>query len=114
MASLACSSTRAVEELTATPLPAISVTPTNTLVVAPDTPAPIVVTDTPIPATPIPPAPPAPSYTGPYDPFGPDRDCSDFATHAEAQAFYEAAGGPEVDPHRLDRDGNGIACEDLP
>ncbi|MBE7553156.1 MAG: thermonuclease family protein [Anaerolineales bacterium] len=54
------------------------------------------------------------SYTSPYDPNGPDRDCGDFSTHAEAQAFYEAAGGPVSDPHRLDRDSDGIACEDLP
>ena len=47
-----------------------------------------------------------------YDPRGPDRDCRDFATQAEAQAFYEAAG--PGDPHRLDGDGNGIACERLP
>jgi len=40
-----------------------------------------------------------------------DRDCGDFATQQEAQAFYEAAGGPERDPHRLDGDGDGIACE---
>lgn len=53
-------------------------------------------------------------YTGPYDPAGPDRNCGDFETQAEAQAFYEAAGGPQSDPHRLDRDGNGIACESLP
>jgi micrococcal nuclease len=50
----------------------------------------------------------------PYNPSGPDRDCSDFDTQAEAQAFYEAAGGPEKDPHRLDRDQDGIACESLP
>jgi hypothetical protein len=49
-----------------------------------------------------------------YDPSGPDRDCGDFDTWREAQAFYEAAGGPQKDPHRLDRDGNGIACESLP
>lgn len=42
-----------------------------------------------------------------------DRDCGDFATQAEAQAFFEAAGGPERDPHRLDADGDGIACEGL-
>lgn len=48
-----------------------------------------------------------------YDPFGPDRDCSDFATWAEAQAFYEAAGGPAQDPHRLDSDRDGVACEAL-
>ena len=41
-----------------------------------------------------------------------DKDCSDFATHSESQAFFEAAGAG--DPHRLDRDGDGIACEDLP
>jgi endonuclease YncB( thermonuclease family) len=44
----------------------------------------------------------------------PDRDCSDFATQAEAQAFFVAAGGPGRDPHRLDGDGNGRACESLP
>ena len=45
---------------------------------------------------------------------GPDRDCSDFRTQAEAQAFFEAAGGPARDPHRLDVDGDGCACENLP
>jgi hypothetical protein len=39
-----------------------------------------------------------------------DRDCDDFLTQVEAQAFYEAAGGPELDLHRLDVDGDGIAC----
>jgi len=50
----------------------------------------------------------------PYDPFGEDRNCSDFSSQAEAQAFFEAAGGPEEDPHRLDGDGNSVACESLP
>jgi len=49
-----------------------------------------------------------------YDPNGEDRNCGDFATWQEAQAFYEAAGGPNSDPHRLDADGNGLACESLP
>lgn len=53
-------------------------------------------------------------YTGPYDPHGEDKNCSDFSTQEEAQAFFEAAGGPESDPHRLDGDGNGVACESLP
>lgn len=53
-------------------------------------------------------------YAGPYDPNGPDRDCSDFDTQKEAQAFYEAAGGPKKDPHRLDPDKDGVACESLP
>ncbi|WP_051353252.1 thermonuclease family protein [Thalassobacillus devorans] len=50
-----------------------------------------------------------------YDPNGPDRDCGDFDTQAEAQAFYEAAGGPGSDPYRLDgHDGDGVVCESLP
>jgi hypothetical protein len=52
-------------------------------------------------------------YNGEYDPKGEDRNCGDFKTQAEAQAFFEAAGGPESDPHRLDADGNGAACESL-
>ena len=44
----------------------------------------------------------------------PDRNCSDFAIWSEAQSFYEAQGGPGVDPHGLDRDGDGIACQSLP
>lgn len=49
-----------------------------------------------------------------YDPSGPDRDCGEFSTQAEAQAFYEAAGGPVSDPHGLDGEGDGVACESLP
>ena len=50
-----------------------------------------------------------------YDPYdGVDRDCKDFDTWGEAQAFYEGGGIAERDPHGLDDDGNGIACEDLP
>ena len=62
--------------------------------------------------------PAAPSQPAPtssrYDPAGPDRDCSDFTTQTEAQAFFVAAGGPTNDPHRLDRDGDGVVCESLP
>ena len=43
-----------------------------------------------------------------------DRNCSDFDTWAEAQEFYLAAGGPGEDPHRLDRNSDGVACESLP
>lgn len=49
-----------------------------------------------------------------FAPAGPDRNCSDFTTWVQAQAFYIAAGGPEADPHRLDRDRDGIACQSLP
>lgn len=42
-----------------------------------------------------------------------DYDCSDFSNQAEAQRFFENQGGPVRDPHRLDRDRDGIACETL-
>jgi len=45
---------------------------------------------------------------------GEDKDCSDFATQEEAQAFFVSRGGPGSDPHRLDGDNDGIACESLP
>ncbi|SFJ67131.1 micrococcal nuclease [Halobacillus dabanensis] len=57
------------------------------------------------------------SYKGdlPFNPDGPDRDCGDFTTQEGAQEFYEAAGGPGVDPHRLDgNDDDGLVCESLP
>jgi endonuclease YncB( thermonuclease family) len=41
-----------------------------------------------------------------------DRDCSDFSTQAAAQQFFNAAG--PGDPHRLDGDDDGVACETLP
>lgn len=43
-----------------------------------------------------------------------DRDCGDFGTQAEAQRFFIDAGGPRSDPHALDADGDGVACETLP
>ncbi|MDB5225157.1 MAG: beta-lactamase domain protein [Candidatus Adlerbacteria bacterium] len=42
-----------------------------------------------------------------------DKNCPDFATHAQAQAFFIANGGPSSDPHRLDADKDGLACETL-
>lgn len=47
----------------------------------------------------------------PNRPSGGDKDCKDFATQRQAQAFYEQAG--PGDPHGLDRDRDGIACEAL-
>ncbi len=38
-------------------------------------------------------------------------NCSDFSSGAAAQKFFLAAGGPFSDPHDLDRDGDGLACE---
>ena len=49
-------------------------------------------------------------YFGSYNPVGEDRNCQDFESVAEAQAFYLAAGGPYRDPHKLDRNNDGIAC----
>jgi hypothetical protein len=47
----------------------------------------------------------------PYTATDIDHDCSDFETRYEAQLFYEANGGPEYDPHDLDRDNDGSACD---
>ena len=41
--------------------------------------------------------------------FSVDRDCDYFRTQGEAQAFFQQA-GPN-DPHQLDDDGDGLACE---
>jgi len=41
-------------------------------------------------------------------------NCGDFSTHNEAQKAYESCGGPSKDIHKLDSDGDGIACESLP
>lgn len=38
-----------------------------------------------------------------------DLDCADFANQAEAQGYLTPG-----DPHRLDGDNDGVACEDLP
>lgn len=42
-----------------------------------------------------------------------DKDCADFSSWKQAQKFYKKHGGPRYDPHRLDADHDGIACEDL-
>jgi len=43
-----------------------------------------------------------------------DRDCSDFKNQKQAQKFFKKAGGPKYDPHGLDADRDGKACESLP
>ena len=118
-----------------TPVATVFPTPTPTATVVP-TPAPSPTltptpTATPTPAPPVTPRPTAPptatpvsSPTAPYrqfsdvellfDPDGLDRSCNDFPTWWDAQNFYLAAGGPDSDPHRLDGNGNGVACESLP
>jgi endonuclease YncB( thermonuclease family) len=42
-----------------------------------------------------------------------DRDCSDFATQKAAQVFF-LQNSPSTDPHRLDADGDGVACDANP
>ena len=100
---------------TPAPNPTLTPTPTPAPTLAP-TPAP-----TPIPA-PSPAPAPAPTATPlsmpafsemPFDPHGPDRSCKDFTSWWEAQNFYYAAGGPDSDPHYLDSNGDGVACESL-
>ena len=59
------------------------------------------------------------AYEEPESPANPDktqpdesdRDCSDFSSWEEAQAFFEEA--KPGDPHRLDGDGDGIACDSI-
>ncbi len=44
-----------------------------------------------------------------------DKNCPDFTTHAEAQAYFDGKGGsPTNNVDGLDRDHDGIACETLP
>lgn len=46
---------------------------------------------------------------------GGDKDCSDFTTQEESQAYFESKGGsPTNNVDRLDSDHDGIACESLP
>jgi endonuclease YncB( thermonuclease family) len=42
-----------------------------------------------------------------------DRDCGDFATQKAAQVFF-LLNSPSTDPHRLDADGDGVACDANP
>lgn len=42
---------------------------------------------------------------------GGGKDCGDFKSAAEAQRYFLLNGGPSNDPHNLDGDGDGYACE---
>ncbi|MGE7954830.1 excalibur calcium-binding domain-containing protein [Lysinibacillus xylanilyticus] len=50
-------------------------------------------------------------FENPYSQTSIDHDCSDFDTQRDAQLFFEANGGPSSNPHDLDRDGDGMACD---
>ncbi len=57
---------------------------------------------------------PAPASSGPNKPTA-DVNCSDFATHAAAQRWFDQHGGsPGNDVAGLDADHDGLACESLP
>ena len=43
-----------------------------------------------------------------------EYNCADFSAQAEAQRFFDRAGGVGHDTNRLDGDNDGVACEDLP
>ncbi|MDA1279534.1 MAG: excalibur calcium-binding domain-containing protein [Chloroflexi bacterium] len=89
--------TQGAPEPSSTPQPTETAMPTSSIEpVATSTPEPI-----------------ATASTG-FDPFGPDRNCSDFTDWLTAQEFFLAAGGPTDDPHRLDGNNDGIACQSLP
>ncbi len=77
--------------------------------------------DTPLGSTPVAnksPSAAPPASTGAITPSGiapiGDQDCGDFATQDQAQAFFESQGGPASNPHQLDQNGDGVACESLP
>ena len=55
----------------------------------------------------------SPSALGHEAFYGPDRDCRDFRSQREAQAFFEMGGGAANDRHYLDADDDGLACEAL-
>lgn len=68
-----------------------------------------------------PPAPPGPTNPGPTNPGptkpanpGNSKNCSDFATQAQAQAWFNTYFPYYGDVAQLDSDGDRIACETLP
>lgn len=62
-------------------------------------------------STPTPTPPPDGEVDLPPLPPDGDYDCGHFDTHEQAQYVLEETPG---DPHRLDGDGDGVACESLP
>lgn len=42
---------------------------------------------------------------------GSGKDCGDFRSAADAQRYFLLNGGPSIDRHNLDGDGDGYACE---
>lgn len=63
-------------------------------------------------ANPVPPWTWRDRTSGPGETSAKDKDCSDFDTQPEAQRFFERH--RPGDPHGLDGNGDGEACESLP
>ena len=42
----------------------------------------------------------------------PAKTCADFAAQPDAQDYFVESGGPDEDPHGLDTDHNGRACDE--
>lgn len=101
----------ATPEPTPTPEPTLTPTPTLEPTPTPTTPPPAP-EPTEAPGQPEPTEPPPGAGLPPCAQGGGDCNCGDFATHAEAQAFFDSQG--PGDPHGLDADDDGIACESLP
>ena len=81
-------------------------TPTATRIVVPTSTLKPTMTSTPIPTE-------TPSFTIYCE--GDIYNCSDFDTQVDAQFVYDYCWVPNSpDIHRLDQDGDGIACEGLP
>lgn len=102
-----------------TPRPTLAPTPKSTPIPtkAPTPiPAPVVKKSTPAPTpAPVKQFTNAGAGTGGYSgSLSGDKDCKDFATQAQAQAYFNAKGGsPSNNVDDLDRDHDGIACESL-
>jgi hypothetical protein len=90
---------------TSSPVPTNTLLPTNTPYIAP--------TSTPVPQPPPPPS-PTKVPAAVCGCSGNIYNCSDFSTHAQAQACYEYCKSiGRGDIHDLDRDNDGSACESL-
>lgn len=55
-----------------------------------------------------------PASNGTYTCSSNKYNCTDFKTHAEAQAVFDQCGGADNDIHKLDNNKDGEACESLP
>lgn len=98
---------------TATPTGTSTLTPTVTKTATPTLTATPSLTPTKTPTATVTPTRSAPSGCGTcaFDAY----NCSDFGTQAKAQACFDyCMAQVGYDVHRLDADGNGVACESLP